>query len=165
MTTQTLLISELAARLSVVNSEDQFLHRYIVDEAARLSVGTSDQKKLLISSGIQPLEFGKEAQRARYVSTSRSGLDYMDRFQNVFGKRKSAKFAQDIRDQVFLFSLQRDQEVSRLVRLKWAVYYRNLSRVASRYGNVGAWNDVIDKIDPGFREAPIAYGISDFNLS
>ena len=141
------MISKIARRVIELSPTELDIYRYLIEEADRMSKGGGIGKIALEKSGIKPLEYEGEMEKAHKYPDNRAALDYLnDEVSPDLNKALGEDRADNIRGMIFTFIVHSNLSGVNNIRKKYAVHYANNCTQNGHFGFADKWDDVIQSI-------------------
>lgn len=141
------MVSKIARRIIELSPTELDIYRYLMEEADLLSEGGRIGKIALENSGIVPLEYEGEMEKAHKYSKNRAALNYLnDEVSPDLEKALGEDRADNIRAMIFTFIVHSNVSGVNGIRKKYAVHYANNCTQNGHFGFADKWDDVIKSI-------------------
>jgi len=141
------MVSKIARRVIELSPTELDIYRYLMEEADQLSEGGDVGKIALENSGIMPLEYEGEMEKAHKYPKNRAALDYLnDEVSPDLEEALGEDRADNIRAMIFTFIVHSNVSGVNGIRKKYAVHYANNCTQNGHFGFADKWDDVIKSI-------------------
>lgn len=144
------IVTRLSGKVHELAPTELDLYRYLVEEAERFSQGGQVEKNVLEASGIAPLEYSGEIEKAEKYRDNRAALEFLNnevspKLEELVG----GEMAADVRAFIFANIVLREenQMVMLKLRQKYAVHYCNNCSANGHWTYYDKWSEIIDDIE------------------